>query len=256
VRIIDLSTPVAAGVWEPTAVIHQVMSPAEGAVHMAEAMRDNYGIDFDPIVLPDGELLSVDTLTLTTHTGTHVDAPSHYGSKPVYGLARHIDQMPLDWFLRPGVVVDLTNEPIGTVGPDRLQQEFDRIGYTPQASDIVLLHTGADRLVGTSKYFTDFVGLDGPATHMLLDLGVQVIGTDAFSLDAPFGYMIREYKNTRNSAVLWPAHFAGRQREYCQIERIGNLASLPAPTGFTVSCFPIKVVGAGAGWARAVALLD
>jgi hypothetical protein len=31
---------------------------------------------------------------------------------------------------------------------------------------------------------------------------------------------------------------------------------LPAPTGFTVSCFPVPVGGAGAGWTRVVAILD
>lgn len=45
------------------------------------------------------------------------------------------------------------------------------------------------------------------------------------------------------------------EHEYCQIERLANLAALP-PTGFTVSCFPLKVVGGSAGPARVVALLD
>ncbi|MEE3921321.1 cyclase family protein [Micromonospora sp. BRA006-A] len=52
---------------------------------MSAEMRTHLGIDFDPDELPDGEFLSLDTLTLTTHTGTHVDAPSHYGSRAGYG---------------------------------------------------------------------------------------------------------------------------------------------------------------------------
>ncbi|MEU5940796.1 cyclase family protein [Micromonospora sp. NPDC047548] len=254
-RLIDLSSPIDARAWEPDPVIHEIMSPAEGAVHMAEEMRKHAGIDFDPSVLPGGELLSLDTLTLTSHTGTHVDAPSHYGSVAAYGTPRHIDQLPLEWFLRPGVVLDLSDEPVGTVDAARLNAEFVRVGYTPQALDIVLLHTGADVLNGTPKYFSDFVGLDGSATNLLLDLGVRVIGTDAFSLDAPFAHMLERFDHTGDPGVLWPAHFAGREREYCQIERLANLSALP-PTGFTVSCFPVKIAGAGAGWARAVALLD
>ena len=91
--------------------------------------------------------------------------------------------------------------------------------------------------------------------HYLLDLGVRVIGTDAFSLDAPFTDILARWNATGDRSVLWPAHFAGRDREYCQIERLANLDQLPGPTGFTVSCFPVKIVGAGAGWARAVALV-
>jgi len=255
-RFIDLSSPVDAAGWEPNDVTHAVMSPAEGAVHMAEEMRAHAGIEFDPSVLPGGELLSLDTLTLTTHTGTHVDAPSHYGSTASYGVPPHIDQMPLDWFWRPGVALDLRAEPVGAMSADRLRQEFARIGYTPAAMDIVILHTGADKLAGSSRYFTEFTGLDGSAISLLLDLGVRVVGTDAFSLDAPFKHMIEAYQRTGDRSVLWPAHFAGREREYCQVERLCNLAALPAPTGFTVACFPVKITGAGAGWARAVAITD
>ena len=64
------------------------------------------------------------------------------------------------------------------------------------------------------------------------------------------------FQETGDRSVLWPAHFAGRRREYCQIERLSNLDALPAPFGFTLSCFPVKIVGAGAGWARAVAMVE
>jgi cyclase len=255
-RIIDLSSAVDAGAWEPDPVRHEVLSPAEGAKHMAEGMREQFGIDFDPAELPQQELLSLDILTLTSHTGTHVDAPSHYGSVARYGKPRHIDQMPLDWFVRPGVLLDLSGHPVGTIGAAALEREFTRIGHVPRPMEIVLLYTGADRLAGTQEYFTDFAGLDGAATNLLLDLGVKVIGTDAFSLDAPFTHILTEYQRTGASDVLWPAHFAGREREYCQIERLANLSALPGPTGFTVFCPPVKIVGAGAGWTRALALID
>jgi len=255
-RVIDLSAAIDATNWEPNPIEHDVLSPADGARHMADEMRAHFGVEFDPADLPDGELLSLDTLRLTSHTGTHVDAPSHYGSQAAYGVPRHIDQMPLDWFIAPGVVLDLTDAPTGTIGADRLRDEFGRIGHTPQPREIVLLHTGASEYYGTPKYFTDFAGLDGPATDLLLDLGVRVIGTDAFSLDAPFGHMITEYRRTGDRSGLWPAHFAGRRREYCQIENLAHLDRLPAATGFTVHCLPVKIARAGAGWARTVALVE
>jgi cyclase len=258
VRIIDLSSAIDRNGYEPDPVRHEVLTPREGALHMAAEMREHFGLEFDPDAVPDGEFLSLDRLSLTTHTGTHVDAPSHYGSRAGYsdGRPRHIDEMPLDWFHRPGVVLDLTDAPTGTVGAARLEKELERIGYTPAPLDIVLLHTGAQRHAGTPAYFTDFAGLDAEAVHFLLDLGVRVIGTDAFSLDAPFGDIIARYRRTGDRSVLWPAHVVGRDREYCQIERLANLVALPQPYGFTVSCLPVKIAGAGAGWARAVALLD
>jgi cyclase len=225
---------------------------------MSEQLRAHFDMDFDPAELPDAEFLSLDRMRLTTHTGTHVDAPSHYGTRASYrdGAPRNVDQMPLDWFFGDGVVLDVSTVGAKVAGAPDLEREFVRLGYTPKAHDIVLLHTGSAAWAGTRRYFGDFVGLDGPAVHLLLDLGVRVIGTDAFSLDAPFTDIVARYQATGDRAVLWPAHFAGRDREYCQIERLANLDTLPRPHGFQVACFPVKIAGAGAGWTRAVALLD
>jgi cyclase len=254
-RIVDLSSPVDATFVEPDPVVHGVVTPAEGAAHLVEEMRTHFGLDFDASVLPDGEFLSIDKITLTTHTGTHVDAPAHYGTRATYGTPRTIDEMPLDWFYRPGVLVDLTGLPTGVVDADVLRERLAKTGYQVQPDDIVLLNTGAAARVGGRDYFTDFVGLDGPATELLLDLGVRVIGTDAFSLDAPFPWILERFARTGDRSLLWPAHLTGRRREFCQIERLTNLDALP-PYGFTVACFPVKVRGAGAGWARAVALFE
>ncbi|WP_250403529.1 cyclase family protein [Streptomyces cellostaticus] len=255
-RIIDLSSPIDADGWEPDPVRHDIMTPAEGARHMSEEMKRHFGLDLDPSELPGGELLSLDTLTLTSHTGTHVDAPSHYGSTASYGVPRHIDRMPLEWFLRPGMLLDVSDVGTGVIDRDQIQDAIKRVGRQPEPLDIVLLRTGAAQHAGTPRYFTDFAGLDGPATEYLLDFGVRVIGTDAWSLDAPFPDMIRRYRESGDPSVLWPAHFAGRRTEYCQIERLAHLEDLPASTGFQVCCFPVKIRNGGAGWARAVALVD
>jgi cyclase len=134
-------------------------------------------------------------------------------------------------------------------------RELERVGHRLAPHDIVLLHTGADRFAGTPRYFTDFVGLDRSATELLLEADIRVIGTDAFSLDAPFTDIIRRYQASGDSEILWPAHFAGRRVEYCQIERLSNLGSLPEPHGFQVCCFPVKIARAGAGWSRVVAMV-
>jgi cyclase len=255
-KIIDLATPVDASKWEPESVTHEITTPAEGAKHMAEEMAANFGLEVSPSDLRDGELLSIDTLTLTTHTGTHIDAPSHYGSRCTYGdgKPRNIDELPLDWFYGPGVVLDIS-EAEHVADAAFIERELKRVEYTISPGDIVLLYTGAEQYNGSMLYFTNFVGLDGSAVNYLLDQGVRVIGTDAFSLDAPFGDMITRFHETGDNGVLFPAHFVGRDREYCQIERLSNLDSLPSH-GFTLSCFPVKIAGAGAGWTRAVALVD
>jgi len=45
------------------------------------------------------------------------------------------------------------------------------------------------------------------------------------------------------------------EREYCRIEKLHNLGAPPG-AGFTISCLPVKIAGASAGWCRAVAVVD
>ncbi|MEU8823154.1 cyclase family protein [Streptomyces sp. NPDC048636] len=172
------------------------------------------------------------------------------GPEPVPGAATR-------WAPRPAHVLDLSAvAPVTrTAGVADIDRALARLGCRPRPRDVVLLRTGASGLAGTPRYFTDFTGLDGPATDYLLGLGVRVIGTDAFSLDAPFRAMIRRYHATGDRSVLWPALFAGRRHACRRIERLARLDILP-PTGFQVACLPARTAGPGAQPTRAVALLD
>ena len=57
-------------------------------------------------------------------------------------------------------------------------------------------------------------------------------------------------KRSGERGVFWEAHQA--DLPYSQLERLMNLGALPA-TGFTVSCFPLKIEGASGAPARVVA---
>jgi kynurenine formamidase len=204
---------------------------------------------------PGGMGVSTEVVELTTHTGTHLDAPLHYG--PVSGglPARSVSEVPLDWCYGEGVRLDLRGR-----GPGEAIEAADIASAADQAGgiapgDIVLVWTGSDRLWGTPEYLTDHQGLTGEAVAHLVERGVRVVGIDAWGLDRPIRSMLDDYQRTGDSAVLWPAHLYGRSREYCQLEKLANLGSLPGPRGFRVACFPINVEGAGAGWARVVAMV-
>lgn len=89
----------------------------------------------------------------------------------------------------------------------------------------------------------------------MTERGVEVVGTDAWSWDAPFNHTAKRWPQERDPAIIWEGHKAGRIRPYYQIEKLTNLAALPAH-GFTVSCFPVKIERPSAGWIRAVAIVD
>ena len=129
-----------------------------------------------------------------------------------------------------------------------------RIGTTIHSLDIVLLQTGADKRMGSRDYFAQ-PGLGREGVLWLVEQGVRVIGIDAYTLDRPFASMVADYRRTGDGRFIWPAHFAGITREYCQIEKLANLDLIPRPHGFYISCLPVKIQGASAGWCRAVALI-
>ncbi len=98
-------------------------------------------------------------------------------------------------------------------------------------------------------------GLGREGVLWLTQRGVRVIGIDAYTLDRPFANMVADFNRTGDGKYIWPAHFAGYDAEYCQIEKLANLKLLPRPFGFYVSCLPVKIRGGSAGWCRAVALV-
>ena len=206
--------------------------------------------------LPEGEAWAIEHLTLTTHNGTHVDAPWHYASTMNGGeRAWAIDEVPLDWFYRPGVRLDFRDFPDGhVVSATEVAERVASSGHTLQPFDIVLMNTRAGAAYGTASYVDSGCGFGREATLWLLERGVRVLGTDAWSWDAPFSFTRRRFEQSRDPSIIWEGHKAGLDVGYCQIEKLANLEQLPT-TGFMVSCFPFKIKGASAGFTRAVAIL-
>lgn len=252
-RIIDLSAPLEhLAASEPMpAEITYVTHAEEGL----SQMRRFFGVEPKDLVYSQGQGWAVEEIRAITHTGTHVDAPYHYAATSEGKPARTIDELPLDWFLAPGVVLDMRHKPNGAeITPGDLEAELGRIGHALASLEIVLIQTGADARLGRPDYFEQ-PGLGRDSVIWLTDRGVKVIGIDAYTLDRPFAAMVGDFQRTGDGRYIWPAHFAGVDREYCQIEKLTNLDQLPGPTGFLISCLPVKIKSASAGWCRAVALV-
>ncbi len=246
---IDLSMDISQDDFDPVSAEIVYTSHREGADILGKPIGINH------LHFPDNIALSLEHVHLSTHTGTHIDAPHHYGPICEGEPAKKVSELPLHWFNCNGVLLscigDLTNGPIDA---DEVQTALNQISYELQPLDIVLLHTGADKLWGTQEYFNNYRGVTADAIEFITSQGVKVIGIDSFSMDAPFDYMLDQYKKTQDNSALWPAHLVGRQHEYCQIERLVNLDQLEKPTGFQLICFPIKIAQCDAGWCRVVAL--
>ena len=65
------------------------------------------------------------------------------------------------------------------------------------------------------------------ATLYLLERGVKVTGTDAWSWDAPFVHTKDKFAESKNADLIWEGHRAGMQIGYCHLEKLHNLEALP-----------------------------
>ncbi len=249
-RLIDLSDRLSNGTsaFEPNP--HRI----EYVDHVSSA-RDLPRIAGEGIGWPGGMGGAVENVTLSTHSGTHVDAPYHYGPESGGRPARTIDEIPLGWLFGDAFVLDMTHKHAGDgIAEDDVRAELDRIGYEVKEYDIALVRTDTSERFRSAGYQNAHPGLRRSATEWLVRRGVRLIGIDAWGIDRPFDVMVSELK-AGDSDQFWESHFFGKEMEYCQIEKLSNLAAIPVAHGFQVAAFPVKLARASGAWARVVAFV-
>jgi len=207
--------------------------------------------------LPDGAAWAVEKVELITHNGTHLDAPYHFHSTMNGGeRAITIDEVPLEWCFQRGLKLDFRHFADGyVVTAADVAAELERVGHELEPLDIVVVNTRAGSRYGHDDYVNSGCGMGYEATMYLLERGVRLTGTDAWSWDAPFSHTAAAYAKTHDASLIWEGHKAGRHIGYCHLEKLHNVEALP-PNGFQIACFPVKIRGASAGWTRAVAIFE
>lgn len=254
-RYVDLSVPLETGIIsDPPIMLPQITYLSHDQT--AEQVMSFFpGLERDD--LPGGEGWAVEMMQIATHNGTHLDAPYHHHSTMNKGeRAITIDEVPLEWCYNPGVKLDFRHFDDGyVVQPEDVEAELDRIGHEIQPLDIVVINTSAGSRYGQDDYLMKGCGMGRAATLYLLEKGVRVTGTDAWSWDAPFALTAKAYAESHDASIIWEGHRASMDIGYCHMEKLTNLEGLPGH-GFEISCFPYKIKGASAGFTRAVAIFE
>jgi kynurenine formamidase len=210
-RIIDLSHPVSANMplWPGT--------PAPRFDDLHTVKRDGFGERW---------------LQLSSHTGTHLDAPSH-----IVEDAASLDRLPVDNFIGKGVVLDLRDSSDETISLDTLLASRERIAQ----AEFLLLHTGWSRFWGSDAYNRGYPCLSAEAAEWLAGAGLKGVGIDAPSFDI------------WDSESL-PIHRCLLGAGLVLIENLTALDQL-FDGDFLLSVLPLNIADAEACPVRAVALL-
>ena len=115
-------------------------------------------------------------LRMGSHTGTHMDAPSH-----MLAGGASLDQLPVSRFCGKAVLLDVTDLPAGSTVTTQLLLE--RLGNL-RGTDFLLLRTGWEDKWATPAFLDEpFPVLDEDAARYLVSQGLKGVGTDAISVD-------------------------------------------------------------------------
>jgi arylformamidase len=169
-----------------------------------------------------GDRFNLSLLSMATHLGTHVDPPAHY----LDGGAT-VDQIPVDVFVGPGIVLDMTGKP----WIDRSDLEGAPIGDYPR----VLLKTDNGPKLLKAEFDENYVHLTQSGARYLVERGACLVGIDYLSIEA--------YHNTNA-----PVHTILAEAGVLVVEGV-NLLEVPAGP-CVVYCLPLKIAGGDGAPAR------
>jgi arylformamidase len=180
----------------------------------------------------------VEVLTLSNHTGSHVDAPLH----KIAGGAS-LDDIPLDRFAGPARIADLRG-----IGPSSsITAEMLRAKLPSELVDqIVLLATGwGDKRANTDEWLYQSPYLDPDGAAWLVERKVRGVGIDHYSIGG-----IKDPNNPRTHTVLLEAGVWIVE----ELRLPPEAFAVPSP--FTFMALPVNLKGHTGAFCRPVILLE
>lgn len=182
--------------------------------------------------------------TMCDHSNTHVDAINHVVDEPD---ARAINQLPMEWFMAPGVWLDFSHKASGSyITRADLEAAIDKTGVTIKQQSVVFIYTGwYKKWTEPFEYIKGYPGLDRGGMEYLNDLGAVSVGADAPSIDS---------YNEVAVVKEQPAHIVCREREILNMENLAQVDMIPAHEFWFVG-LPLKIKGGSGSPFRGVAIV-
>jgi arylformamidase len=172
-----------------------------------------------------GDVYNVSAVAMGSHTGTHLDPPSHF-----YAEGASVDAIDLDLLNGPCEVVD--------AGPGTRPVGREIVTRLPERTERVLFRTSnSARWANSLEFFSDYVGLLADAAPALVERGVRLVGWDALSIE-------------NDPTERYPVHRALLAHGVVILEGI-LLAEVP-PGRYRLKCLPLRLRRGDGGPARAL----
>jgi arylformamidase len=177
-----------------------------------------------------------EAMFMSTHTGTHVDAPSHF--KP--GLAS-IDMIPADRLVCNAVLIRVEKS------ASQLIEQHD-LGNQIRQGDTVVIATGWEKRAASRNYMTENPGLSKQAARYLAKKKVNAVAIDCPSIDAGTDSRFTAHNILLQNNIL-------AIENLCNLDRIATTSSSTSSNKFTLIISPLKLAAATGSPARVLALI-
>lgn len=171
------------------------------------------------------------SIKMSSHTGTHIDAPAHMLASGPY-----LNNMDIDHFIGTAAILDFSDKNVEIIDTDDLKPYTEKI----KNAEFIILKTGWSRYWGEQKYYEGFPSLSEAAAKWLTSLNLKGIGIDAISIDSMSSSTFSIHKILMKSNIII-------------IENLTNLDAISSEP-FILSILPIKYTDADGSPVRAVGI--
>ncbi|MEG0772197.1 cyclase family protein [Clostridium sp.] len=171
-------------------------------------------------------------ITMFSHTGTHMDAPSHMRIE-----GKTLGEFPVDKFIGEGFIIDLTNLNIEKITLQFLEKYKGEISKV----DFIIMKTGWSAYWGEETYFKGYPTLTLEAAKWLTNFKLKGIGVDTISVD-PI------------DTIDFFVHHTFFENSLVIIENLNNLSEINENI-ITFSAMPLNLDNADGSPVRAVAMV-
>jgi kynurenine formamidase len=177
---------------------------------------------------------NLELLFLSSHTGTHLDAPYHFvknGAK--------IHEIPLDRLLGNGVLIKIKKGKNQVITKNDLIL-FERKNGNIQKHSSIIFHTEWQKNLNSDSYFINNPGLSESAAKYLVSKEINLVGIDSPSIDLGTNRTFIVHKILAKNNILI-------------VENLTNLNKISSKQ-FDFIILPLKLKDASGSPVRAIAI--
>ncbi|MGJ7922947.1 cyclase family protein [Neobacillus sp. LXY-4] len=174
-------------------------------------------------------------LTMFSHTGTHMDAPSH-----IYANRTSLDSFPVDQFIGKGLVIDCSDL---AEGQKITMKYIERVKEKAEQAEFLLFYTGWDKYWGSDTYFGEYPTITEEVAGYLIRSNKKGVGLDVMGIDS-----LSDENLTIHRKIF-------AETDIVVIENLTGLGEIGTEL-FTFCAFPLKYENSDGAPVRAIAILD